>query len=130
MINVPELVTRYCWEDPKAADRFMLVEPVTVSLTDGRVVTIPVGYKTDFASVPPILWGVFPSIGRHNLGSVVHDYMYDNRLFEAQMGEKEARKFADSQFLYFANLIGPKHKVRHYIMYRMVRWFGRKAWIN
>lgn len=125
----PEIIVRYCWEDRKA-DRFEVQVPISFLLTGGRVVTVPRGYKTDFASVPPILWGFIPSIGRHNLAALLHDYLYDNRLFEAEMGTYQARLFADREFLRIANEIGPKHTIRHAVMYRFVRWFGRSWWVN
>ena len=129
MDELPEIIVRYCWEDPKA-DRFEIRCPMPYRLSNGQLVVVPYGYRTDFASVPPILWGFIPSIGRHNHAAVLHDYLYDNRLFEAEMGEYQARLFADREFLRLANLMAPHHQVRHYIMYRFVRWFGRSWWID
>ncbi|WP_375445735.1 DUF1353 domain-containing protein [uncultured Fibrella sp.] len=125
----PEIIVRYCWENEKA-DRFEVQQPVHFQLTGGRSVTIPVGYKTDFASVPAILWGFIPSIGRHNHAALVHDYLYDNRLFEEELGPFQARLFADQEFLRIANEIGPTHRLRHLIMYRFVRWFGLSWWVQ
>lgn len=122
-----EIYVRYCWEDEKA-DRFELQQPLRFLLTGGRIVTVPAGYKTDFASVPPILWGFIPSIGRHNHAAVLHDWLYDNRVFEAEIGAYQARLFADREFLRVANEFGPTHWVRHYIMYQFLRWFGASWW--
>ena len=123
----PEIVVRYCWEDVKA-DRFEISIPITLVLTGGREITVPRGYRSDFASVPPILWGFIPSIGRHNLAAVIHDYLYDTNMFEAEMGSYQARLYADREFLRLANLVGPRHRLRHAIMYQFVRWFGGRWW--
>lgn len=40
---------------------------------------IPQGYVTDFASVPRILWPLFPPYGKHTIAAVVHDYLYDHK---------------------------------------------------
>lgn len=39
--------------------------------------TVPVGFVTDFASTPRILWTLFPpSGGKYTKGSVLHDWLY------------------------------------------------------
>lgn len=48
----------------------------------GRVITVPFGFSTDFASVPResvIAWGLFG--GRAVRPAVVHDYIVRNRCF-------------------------------------------------
>ena len=124
-----EIYVRYQQEAPKS-DLFELLQGIDVTLSNGHRLHVPSGFVTDFASVPPILWGVFPAIGKHCLASVIHDYMYDNQLFDAEMGSYQARRFADREFLRLANEVGPKHWLRHYLMYRMVRWFGGQYWAN
>lgn len=41
-------------------------------------VTVPVGFKTDFASVPRIFWRILPPDGEYTQASVLHDYMCIN----------------------------------------------------
>lgn len=42
-----------------------------------RVITVPAGFVTDFASSPPRLWGLFPPIGKGvTAGSIIHDWLY------------------------------------------------------
>lgn len=38
-------------------------------------VTVPKGFKTDFASVPRIFWRILPPDGMYTQASVLHDYM-------------------------------------------------------
>jgi hypothetical protein len=42
----------------------------------GKVVTVPVGFVTDFASIPQILWSVLSPVGGYDEAAVVHDYLY------------------------------------------------------
>jgi hypothetical protein len=109
-------------------DWWELYLPISTLLLDGNEICIPVGYVTDFASVPPILWSIFPPIGKYNRAALIHDFLYDTRYKEIELGEYNARKFADGQFLETANESDPNNKTKHYIMYLMVRLFGKKAW--
>jgi hypothetical protein len=39
-------------------------------------VTFPKGFKTDWASVPRIVWAVYPPEGRYSAAAVLHDRLY------------------------------------------------------
>lgn len=39
---------------------------------------IPIGFATDYASIPHILWNILPPVGRYDAAAVVHDYLYQN----------------------------------------------------
>lgn len=41
----------------------------------GRVIEVPAGFVTDGASVPRLLWPLFPSWGRYSRAAVIHDYL-------------------------------------------------------
>ncbi|MBW1321839.1 DUF1353 domain-containing protein, partial [Escherichia coli] len=62
--------------------RWRLVEPFEFWLTDNPVdvIAVPAGYVTDLASVPRILWSVFPPHGRYAKAAIIHDWLYDNAL--------------------------------------------------
>lgn len=123
----PILVTYL--EDSIKPDRWRLERSITYETIVGQV-TVPRGYITDFASVPVLLWGIFPPIGRSNRATILHDWWYDNRLFEETLGAKEARRLADLNLLMMLNLIEPKKKIRNYIMYLACRWCGKSWWVN
>lgn len=40
------------------------------------VITVPIGFVTDFASTPRAIWAVLPPFGQYQLGAVVHDFLY------------------------------------------------------
>ncbi len=93
-------------------------EPVTVKDAWGGF-TIEAGFRTDLASVPRILWGIFPPYGKHLRAAVVHDYLYRTR--------KVARARADAVFLDIMAHYGAKRWKRR-CMYLAVRVGGWMAY--
>ncbi|WP_152072482.1 DUF1353 domain-containing protein [Escherichia coli] len=98
--------------------RWRLVEPFEFWLTDEPedVISVPAGYVTDLASVPRILWAIFPPHGRYAKAVIIHDWMYDNGL--------RTKREADRIFLDAMKVL----KVpawRRLMMYCAVRLFGR-----
>jgi len=57
----------------------------------GETINVPVGFKTDFASVPRFLWGIIPRWGKYGNAAVVHDFCYWQQYY--------TRKRADEIFL-------------------------------
>jgi len=41
-----------------------------------RILVIPSGFLTDFASMPRALWPLLPPTGRYGKAAVVHDFLY------------------------------------------------------
>lgn len=79
---------------------------------------IPKNFKTNLASVPRLLWFVFPTFGTWTTPSIVHDYLY------ATSNEiKYTRKKAD---IIFRDLCIQYNTPKHiaYLFYYMIRWFG------
>jgi hypothetical protein len=50
-------------------------EPFSFRTKDGKLVTVPYGYRTDFASIPRAFWILLPPTGRYSKAAVVHDYL-------------------------------------------------------
>lgn len=44
----------------------------------GKDITVPMGYETDFASIPWILQSIVQVNGKHRRAAVVHDYLCTN----------------------------------------------------
>lgn len=56
-----------------------LQEPITLAFaTDdcGFEITVPAGFRTDFASVPSWLHWLFPPAGKYAAVAVLHDWLY------------------------------------------------------
>lgn len=59
-------------------DRNEVISPLEYTTGDGTKYTVPVGFKTNFASIPRIFWGIIAPTGKHTNASILHDYLYEN----------------------------------------------------
>ena len=85
----------------------------------GNTVTVPLGFITDFASIPRLLWIFYPKWGKYGNAAVIHDYLYWDQIF--------SRKRADEIFLEGMEVLGVGKFYRKMIYYG-VRMFGWMAW--
>lgn len=53
---------------------FFLTQPFSYRMRHGTVLTVPMGFVTDFASIPMPFRMVLPRSGRYNFAAVLHDY--------------------------------------------------------
>lgn len=94
-----------------------LLEAATFNFLGGPSLEIPVGFHTDFASVPRWLWCIVPPWGRYSPATVFHDFLYSKALLP--------RWLIDWNFLEHMKKLGVK-PWRCRVMYWCVRIFGRK----
>lgn len=83
------------------------------------VIKVPVGFVTDFASIPWVFWTFLPSWGKYGKAAVLHDYLYQTH--------NVSRHMADVIF-YEAMLVGGTAKWKAKVMYSAVRSWGWLAW--
>jgi len=107
-----QLVVR---ENPADNEEFILAEDLVYEGNQDTFV-IPAGFITDFASVPRILWNLFPPYGKYTKAAVVHDYHYINQGI--------SREDADGIFRRMMRELGVGY-VRRYLMWAAVRIGGR-----
>ena len=104
-----------------------LVEPLTYDVGyRGSLnrISVPPGFKTDFASVPRILQPFLSPYGRWARAAVVHDFLYQTRwVQESYWSYRDPRRVADQLFLEMMNVLGVG-RAHRYAAYRAVRWFG------
>ncbi|WP_353721348.1 DUF1353 domain-containing protein [Dyadobacter sp. 676] len=115
----------------KSPDRFNWWEVVEDCTVESKLpgMVIPAGYRTDFATIPRLLWPLMPPHGRMANAAIAHDYAYDNRLGEAEFGETQARLRACVEFALRASKTAwPDWQMS--IAYIFIRLFGRKWWRN
>ena len=86
------------------------------SYPSSTVISVPAGTVTDLATVPRLLWAIFPPHGRYAKAAIVHDYLY-----EQAIGSKP---YADRTFLEAMEVLGVSRLTRM-VMYWTVRLFGR-----
>ncbi len=85
----------------------------------GEFITIPLGFVTDFASIPRFFWNIFPKWGKYGNAAVVHDYLYWDQFF--------SREKTDKIFLEGMEILDVK-KITRNVIYKSVRIFGHDAW--
>lgn len=81
-----------------------------------EVIVVPEGTVTDLASVPRLLWAIFPPYGRYAKAAIIHDYLYDQAI--------KTKSFADKTFYEAMGVLGVP-QWRRTLMYWAVRLFGR-----
>jgi len=87
-----QVAETFCWRDPRDSDRVLSIPAHDLSLPPGE------GNSTDFASVPPFLWGLIASFGKQTLSAILHDELaYRARLAPADQ-RLELRRTADEDF--------------------------------
>jgi len=85
-----------------------------------EVITVPIGFKTDFASIPRAFYTLIgPPTGEYGKAAVIHDYLYRNAI--------GTRKRADKIFYEAMGVLGVSAWKRK-VIYWAVRIFGRGSW--
>jgi len=99
--------------------RFKTLEHLDHQLINGRQLFVPRGTVSNGASVPRLLWWIYPPYGTYTYPAVVHDFLYENNLY--------TREFADRQFLIDMGRCNT-NKFTKWLFYYIVRIFGSLNW--
>lgn len=107
--------------ESKGSKWFSLYRSLIIELSNGEIITIPAGFKTDLASVPKWLWGFFPPFGEALMAYIIHDYLYVHKPYN--------RRFADKEMLLWAEILrgeGFDPKARYYTVRALgwLVWYG------
>jgi hypothetical protein len=104
---------------------YFLTTPIGWKPNDGiqtappEAVEVPVGFVTDFASIPRVFWSLLRPDGIYTYPAIIHDYLY--------WSQTRPRKVADAVF----RLSMEDFKVDRatsFVIYRAVRAAGWSAW--
>lgn len=114
----------YTDSDPKdkKKDRFIIYKDYKHTLFNNKIITIPKGYITDFASIPRIFWVIYPPhFYNYRKPSIIHDYLYTSK--EVIVSRKEA----DKEFI---KLLKKNNtwKITIFVFYTYVRLLGWIKW--
>jgi len=52
-----------------------------------KIITVPAGFITDFASVPRIFWAIISPIDKHGKAAVIHDYCYYHAMYDRKKSD-------------------------------------------
>jgi len=83
------------------------------------VIDVPIGFQTDFASIPRFFHRLLPKNGDYDAPAVVHDFMYQTAICN--------KMTADLIFLEAMQSVGVS-RWKRWSMYQAVNWFGGEAW--
>jgi len=103
-------------------EKWELTAPLFYLTKADQMIVVPVGYRTDLASVPRLAWVIVPRddpMARRP--SVVHDYIYTDLT-------KRFTKAEADQIFYQALLEQGMHKPLAWLMWCAVRIGGRGNW--
>ena len=78
---------------------------------------VPVDYRTDFASVPRLLWWFTPRSGRWNAAAVIHDWLITDLLKQGRITSPHV----DAEFRVALRELGVGF-IRRWLMWAGVRW--------
>lgn len=84
-------------------------------------IDVPVGFETDFASIPRLFWIVLPKWGKYGNAAVIHDWLYWH--------QQRSRQASDAILLEAMGVLGVSAIVQ-FAIYRAVRLFGGLAWLR
>jgi hypothetical protein len=81
-------------------------------------VHVPLGFITDFASVPSLFWALIPPTGKYGAAALVHDYLYQSKMV--------SRMTADSIFYEAMGVLCvPQWKrISMWLAVRLFGWMG------
>ena len=88
----------------------------------GAILTVPVGFVTDGASIPVELWSTVgsPFTGKYRRAAILHDFMYTT----INLNKTDA----DNIFLE-AMLLDGTNELQAHTIWEGVHLFGRRAWV-
>lgn len=72
------------------SDTYELLAPLTYVRHDDTI-TVPKGFKTNFASIPRIFRWLIEPTGKHSLAAACHDFLYDQG-YKMGISRKQADK--------------------------------------
>lgn len=118
-----ELLLR-CIPKQESEFRFEVYKPFTYSSMYGYKITVPAGFKTDFASVPWFFRRIIPATGRYNEATVLHDYL-------CYLSNKKEfdRSLADVLFMEAMEFLGVS-KLKRSLMYSGVRLYSELLFVK
>lgn len=80
---------------------WFLLKPITwrpnESQSQYKTVQVPVGFVTDFASIPRVFWSLLPPDGIYTYPAIIHDFLYWTQTVSREVADK-IFKFSMEEF--------------------------------
>lgn len=101
---------------------WVIVEPLTIKLSNEHIISVHKGFYYDMATIPPFIWSVIKPYDDALIAYLIHDYLY---IYQEK--HDLTRSEADREMLIWANITN-KNKLNNYVRYLFVRLFGWLWW--
>lgn len=88
-------------------------------------ICVPVGFITDFASIPRAFWSILPPTGRYGKAAVIHDFLYNQANAKVPGTEITIVKAMADRIFYDAMGVLGVPKWQRVVMYAAVCIGGR-----
>lgn len=87
-------------------------------------VTVPVGFITDFATIPRFLWGILPPMGVYGKACVVHDYLCTYKTIKTKTGDRKCTRLEGDKIFLEAMGVSNVNPMIKYAMFAGVRIYA------
>lgn len=114
------IVQSYVYSD-KSSRFWKILEPLTVQLSNNKIINIGKGFYYDMSTVPKFLWSIVRPFNDGLFGYLIHDRLYVVR------DHSMSRKECDEEMLYWTNIVN-SNKFDNYFRYYVVRLIGWLWW--
>jgi hypothetical protein len=114
------IIQSYVYSD-KSAKYWKIQEPLTITLSNEKIINIGKGFYYDMSTVPKWLWSIVRPYNDGLIGYLIHDRLYVIR------DHNMSRKEVDQEMLFWTNITNT-NKFDNYIRYVFVRLFGWLWW--
>lgn len=118
-----ELIVQSFVYSDKSAKYWKIQQPITVELSNGKLLNVPKGFLYDMSTVPKFLWSFVRPFNDGLFGYLIHDVLY------VQRASGMTRAQADKEMLFWTNITN-KNKFDNYLRYYVVRLLGWLWWYN
>lgn len=106
-------------------NNYILLKDINVKLTNGKLITIPKGFKWNLASVPRILWSICSPDNDAEIAYLIHDYLYRTKILP--------KIEADIEMFTWAGITNGTKKISiknidNKLRYLAVKYFGKSSY--
>lgn len=109
----------------------ILLEPLIFESEElGFAVAVPVGFATDFASIPRFLWALIPKRGKHDKAAILHDGGYRGKLLTIKGEPLHLTKTQTDHLFIEVMEVSGVNVVTRQLMFRAVVIFGGSSYVD
>lgn len=111
---------------------FLILEDITVVLSDGYEFVIKKNTDTDLASIPKLLWSIFTPFDKALIADIIHDALWIDKIGQIQYFGSvwKAKTFADNERNLWRKKLAPEKRLKNSITNFVIKYFSTKYYIG